>query len=96
MSNACASFVAWVAVFSGCALPPLLPPSRTAAGSPPLLARVRPLTLEGARSGEGYFSRDGTAMVFQSEREAGNPFYQIYWMDLRTGEVAEACLMRFE
>lgn len=87
MSNACTSFVAWVAVLSGCALPPLLPPSRTAAGSPPLLARVRPLTLEGARSGEGYFNRDGTAMVFQSEREAGNPFYQIYWMDLRTGEV---------
>lgn len=26
-------------------------------------------------------------MVFQSEREAENPFYQIYLMDLETGDV---------
>ena len=46
---------------------------------------MRQLTFDGKRSGEGYFSRDGRAMVFQSEREPGNPFYQIYWMDLATG-----------
>ena len=51
------------------------------------LSRVRRLTFEGARAGEGYFSPDGRRMVFQSEREEGNPFYQIYVMDLTTGEV---------
>jgi Tol biopolymer transport system component len=46
----------------------------------------RQLTLEGRRSGEGYFSADGRRLVFQSEREPGNPFYQIYLMDLETGD----------
>ncbi len=52
-----------------------------------LLSGVRQLTFEGRRAGEGYFSRDGTKLVFQSEREPGNPFYQIYLMDLETGDV---------
>ena len=51
------------------------------------LSRVRQLTLEGRRSGEGYFSSDGKSIIFQSERESGNPFYQIYNMSLETGEV---------
>lgn len=51
-----------------------------------LLGNVRQLTFEGRRAGEGYFSRDGSLMVFQSEREPGNPFYQIYLMDLDTGD----------
>jgi Tol biopolymer transport system component len=50
------------------------------------LSRPRRLTLEGRRAGEGYFSPDGKRMVFQSEREPGNPFYQIYELDLATGE----------
>ncbi len=49
------------------------------------LSRARRLTFEGRRAGEGYFSPDGTQMVFQSEREPGNPFYQIYLLDLTTG-----------
>src|SRR5690606_21224894 len=51
------------------------------------LTRIRRVTVDGARAGEGYFSSDGTRMVFQSEREPGNPFYQIYTLDLTTGEV---------
>jgi Tol biopolymer transport system component len=51
-----------------------------------LLSQPRRLTFEGRRAGEGYFSPDGTKMVFQSEREAGNPFYQIYVLDLRSGD----------
>ncbi|MDH3264859.1 MAG: M28 family peptidase, partial [Paracoccaceae bacterium] len=51
-----------------------------------LLSNVRQLTFEGARAGEGYFGRDGTQLIFQSEREPGNPFYQIYLMDLETGD----------
>src|SRR5512146_2821017 len=50
------------------------------------LTRVRRLTVEGRRAGEGYWSPDGTRLVFQSEREPGNPFYQIYTMDLATGD----------
>ena len=41
------------------------------------LSRVRQLSFEGRRAGEGYFSPDGSKMVFQSEREPGNPFFQI-------------------
>ena len=47
---------------------------------------VRQLTFEGRRAGEGYFGRDGNRLVFQSEREPGNPFFQIYLMDLETGD----------
>jgi Tol biopolymer transport system component len=50
------------------------------------LTRIRRLTVEGRRAGEGYWSPDGKRLVFQSEREPGNPFYQIYVLDLATGE----------
>jgi len=50
------------------------------------LSRVRQLTFEGRRAGEGYFSSDGSRMVFQSEREPGNPFFQIYELNLTTGD----------
>src|SRR5499427_3414237 len=50
------------------------------------LTRVRRLTVEGRRAGEGYWSPDGTRLVFQSEREPGNPFYQIYVVDLSSGD----------
>ncbi len=52
----------------------------------PLLANTRQLIFEGLRSGEGYFSADGTKMIFQSERAADNPFYQMYLMNLETGD----------
>src|SRR5216684_8978835 len=50
------------------------------------LTRVRRLTIEGKRAGEGYWSPDGKRLVFQSEREPGNPFYQIYVLDMASGE----------
>jgi Tol biopolymer transport system component len=52
------------------------------------LTHSRQLILEGRRSGEGYFSPDGQALIFQSEREPGNPFYQIYTLDLESGDTA--------
>lgn len=52
-----------------------------------LVSSVRQLTLDGQRSGEGYFSADGGKMVFQSERSAENPFYQIYLLDFETGDI---------
>lgn len=50
------------------------------------LKYIRQLTYEGKSSGEGYFSPDEKFLIFQSEREPGNPFYQIYIMNLETGE----------
>ena len=55
-------------------------------GERAFLSRIRRLTVEGKRAGEGYWSPDGKRLVFQSEREPGNPFYQIYTLDLTTGE----------
>src|SRR5689334_25105300 len=51
------------------------------------LTRIRRLTIEGRRAGEGYWSPDGKRLVFQSEREPGNPLYQIYTLDLGTADV---------
>jgi Tol biopolymer transport system component/Zn-dependent M28 family amino/carboxypeptidase len=51
-----------------------------------LLSNTRQLTFDGKRAGEGYFSADGSKLVFQSERSAENPFYSIYLLDLETGD----------
>lgn len=72
------SWVAVVLVLAGL--------SRASADESVLLQNSRQLTFEGLRAGEGYFSADGKKMIFQSEREEGNPFYQIYLMDLETGD----------
>ncbi len=50
------------------------------------ITQMRQLTFTGPRTGEGYFSRDGKHMIFQSERETDNPFYQIYMMELKSGK----------
>ena len=50
------------------------------------LSNIRQLTYDGKRAGEGYFSEDGNALIFQSEREQDNPFYQIYLLNLLTGD----------
>ncbi|MCL4201962.1 MAG: M28 family peptidase [Pirellulaceae bacterium] len=62
-------------------------PPAAAANEAVLVSDTRQLTFEGRRAGEGYFSRDGLRMVFQSEREGDNPFFQIYLMDFDTGDV---------
>lgn len=62
------------------------PTSPSALASPSLLSDVHQLTFAGKRSGEGYFSRDGRSLIFQSEREPENPFFQIYTLDLRRGD----------
>ncbi|MEY2504264.1 MAG: hypothetical protein QOG27_544, partial [Verrucomicrobiota bacterium] len=50
------------------------------------ISNTRQLVFEGKRSGEGYFSPDGKKLIFQSEREPGNPFFQQYILDLESGE----------
>lgn len=54
---------------------------------PGLMAGMRQLTFQGPRAGEGYFSRDGKKMIFQSERQSDNPFYQIFLMDMNSGKI---------
>src|SRR5512143_2432623 len=56
------------------------------AGEGRFLSHTRQLIVEGRRSGEGYFSPDGKWLIFQSEREPGNPFFQIYTLDLESGD----------
>jgi Tol biopolymer transport system component len=51
------------------------------------LTRIRRLTVEGRRAGEGYWAPDGKRLVFQSERDPSNPWYQIFTLDLTTGDV---------
>lgn len=52
-----------------------------------LLSDINQLTFAGKRSGESYFSADGTQLIFQSERLDDNPYYQIFKMDLEMGDV---------
>ncbi len=50
------------------------------------LSNVRQVTHDFVRAGEGYFSPDGKKIIFQAEeKDTGNPFYQIFVMDLDTG-----------
>lgn len=50
-----------------------------------LLSNTRRLIGDGLRSGEGYFSADGSQLIYQSEMPGDNPFYQIFLRDLDSG-----------
>jgi TolB protein len=51
------------------------------------LKNIRQVTKDFARAGEGYFAPDGRQIIFQAEEPGtGNPFYQIFVMDLDTGK----------
>jgi len=52
-----------------------------------LLSNTRQLILSGKRSGEGYFGPEGRYMIFQSERDPENPFFQMYLLDFENGEL---------
>jgi Tol biopolymer transport system component len=64
-------------------------PSEEAPAEEHFLTRVRRLTFAGRRAGEGYFSPDGKQMVFQDERDSDNPFYQIFKIDMETGDTVK-------
>ncbi len=53
------------------------------------LSNTRQLIFEGKRSGEGYFSPDGKNLIFQSERNEKNPFYQMFTLDLESGDTKQ-------
>ncbi|HEV3256232.1 MAG TPA: biopolymer transporter Tol [Gemmataceae bacterium] len=51
------------------------------------LKHIHQVTRDFVRAGEGYFSPDGKKVIFQAEeKDTGNPFYQIFVMDLATGK----------
>ena len=51
------------------------------------LTNVKQLTFDFVRAGEGYFSPDGRSIIFQAEeKDTGNPFYQIFVMELDSGK----------
>jgi TolB protein len=55
----------------------------------PYLNNIRQVTKDFVRAGEGYFSPDGRQIIFQAEEPRaanGNPFYQIFTLDLATGK----------
>lgn len=64
-------------------------PEAAAALEERLISGTRQLTFGGRRAGEGYFNRQATRMVFQSERDPANPFYQIFLMDLENGDLTQ-------
>jgi Tol biopolymer transport system component len=80
------ALVAALTVMPLTALPATPQPPTASLQERDFLTRVRRLTVEGRRAGEGYWSPDGKRIVFQSEREPGNPFYQIYILDLASGD----------
>src|SRR6266404_7973687 len=50
------------------------------------LRNIRQLTHDYVRAGEAYFAPDMKQVIFQAEeKDTGNPFYQIFVMDLDTG-----------
>ncbi|MGE3808989.1 MAG: TolB family protein, partial [Gemmataceae bacterium] len=78
-------------------LPALQPAEKPPAQKPPAdwakdeakhLTNVKQVTHDFVRAGEGYFSPDGKRIIFQAEeKDTGNPFYQIFVMELDTGKV---------
>src|SRR5688572_22089420 len=86
MSSRSGIAVAALAVVGAVTITSSAQPAPQATPEREFLSRVRRLTVDGRRAGEGYWSPDGRQLVFQSEREPGNPFYQIYTLDLATGD----------
>ena len=71
------------------ALAPAAEPDDWKAAESAHLKNIKQVTTDFVRAGEGYFSPDGTKIIFQAEeKDTGNPFYQIFVMDLKTGKAA--------
>ncbi len=81
------NFARWLVVALSCVFVPVRAEAEENKDETRFLSNARQLIFEGRRSGEGYFSPDGKALTFQSEREPDNPFYQIYTLDLTSGDL---------
>lgn len=68
-------------------LTPAAEPAPWAKDEATYLSNIKQLTSDFVRAGEGYFSPDGTKIIYQAEEKTtGNPFYQIFLQDLATGK----------
>jgi TolB protein len=65
--------------------PKTVAPKAETPNESPYLSNVRQVTRDFVRAGEGYFSPDGSKIIFQAEENGPNPFYQMFVMDLKTG-----------
>lgn len=87
-----AAVAAWFLIFSKAQAHELLAsehdakPSTEIVATNHILTNAKQLTFVGPRAGEGYFNKDGRLLIFQSEREKENPFYQIYVLNRETGK----------
>lgn len=86
MSQSRLSFTFRSLLALSCGFASVILPAQAKASEAQFLSQTRQLILSGKRSGEGYFSADGQQLIFQSERDPKNPFFQIYLMDLESGE----------
>src|SRR5271163_1838164 len=69
------------------ALAPAAQPDDWKAAEAAHLQNIKQVTFDFVRAGEGYFSPDGKKIIFQAEeKDTGNPFYQIFVLDLATGK----------
>jgi len=75
----------WLTLCFGLPLVDAAPAVANDAARDRFITRARQLTYVGRRAGEGYFSPDGKKIIFQTERYPGNPFFQIYTLDLESG-----------
>jgi TolB protein len=65
---------------------PKIPEADWAQAEARYLRNIRQVTFDFVRAGEGYFSPDGSKIIFQAEEKGtGNPFYQMFVQDLATG-----------
>ena len=87
MLSACSANVKKEVKLDGLKPPPLTENKPTKNQPLAYITDINQLTFAGKRSGEGYFSADGSQLIFQSERLDDNPFYQIFKMDLELGDV---------
>jgi Tol biopolymer transport system component len=69
------------------AMAPVASPAPWAKDEAAHLKNIKQLTSDFVRAGEAYFSPDGTKIIYQAEeKDTGNPFYQIFIQDLKTGK----------
>jgi TolB protein len=79
--------IVWSAFLTLCLQPPAAPAKADYAANEAVhLQNTKPVTRGFVRAGEGYFSPDGKQIIYQAEEaNSGNPFYQMFVQDLKTG-----------
>lgn len=77
--------IATILISTGCS--PRRPLARLEEPEQIFISNAHQLVTKGKRAGEGYFSSDGSKIIYQAE-DASNPFYQIFMMDIQSGKTS--------